>query len=74
MAIKPENEVKRECLLYFKKYVNSLDKPMLKQLLEFLTGSQFLIVDEIKVSFTKNDSKFSGRSIAHTRGPCSDQS
>ena len=53
VAIKPENEVKRECLLFIKKYVNSLDKPMLKQLLEFLTGSQFLIVDEIKVSFTK---------------------
>ena len=50
---KPENEAERECLHYLKKYVKSLDKPMLKHLLEFLTGSQFLVVDEIKVSFTK---------------------
>ena len=43
---------------------------MLKHLLEFLTGSELLIVDEIKVSFTKNDSTFARRSIAHICGPC----
>ena len=70
MNSKPENEAGRERLHYFKKYVKSLDKLMLKYLLEFLTGSQFLIVDEIKVSFTKNDSTFAKRPIAHTCGPC----
>ena len=67
---KPENEAERECLHYLKKYVKPLDKPILKHLLEFLTGSQFLIVDEIKVSFTKNDSTFARRPIAHTCWPC----
>ena len=67
---KPENEAQRECLHYFKKYVKSLDKPMLKHLLEFLTASHLLIVDEIKVSFTKNDSTFARRPIAYTCGPC----
>ena len=35
---KSENEAERECLRYFKKYVSSLDKPMLKHLLVFLAG------------------------------------
>ena len=67
---KPEHETERECLHYFKKYVNSLDKPMLKYLLVFLTGSQFLTVDDINVSFTENDSTFARRPIADTCGPC----
>ena len=67
---KPENGAERECLRYFKKYVSSLDKTMLKHLHVFLTGSQFLTVDEIKVSFTENDSTFSRRPIADTCGPC----
>ena len=67
---KPENEAERECLHYLKKYIKSLDKPMLKHLLELLTGSQFLIPDEIKVSFAKNDSTFTRKPIAHTCAPC----
>ena len=43
---------------------------MLKDLLEFLTGLQFLIVDEMKLSFAKDDSTFARRPIAHTCGPC----
>ena len=43
---------------------------MLKDLLEFFSGSQSLIVDEIKSSFAKDDSTFARRPIAHTCGPC----
>ena len=70
ISSKPKNEAERKCLLYLKKYVNSLDKSMLKHLLEFLTASQFLIVDEIKGSFTKDDSKFARRPISNACRPC----
>ena len=43
---------------------------MVKHLLEFLTGSQLLIVDEVKVNFKKYYSTFARRPIAHTCGPC----
>ena len=50
---KPENQAERECLHYFKKCVQSLDKS----------------IDEIKVSLTKSDLTFLRRLIAHTCGP-----
>ena len=44
----PENEAERACLHYFKKYVKALDKLLLKQLLEFLSGSEFIFVAELQ--------------------------
>ena len=38
----PQHEAENECLKYFKKYIRSLDKIMLKQLLCFLTGAEIL--------------------------------
>ena len=55
----------------FQKIRSVLDKLLLKNLRGFLTGSQFLIVNEINVSFRENDLIFARRSIACNKsGTC----
>ena len=66
----PESDAERDSLQYFKRYVRALDIGELKHLLQFLTGSELLIVDKITVTFKKDQSNVSRTPIAHTCGPC----
>ncbi|XP_057316245.1 uncharacterized protein LOC130657280 [Hydractinia symbiolongicarpus] len=65
----PANESERDALQYFKRFVRGLENMELKRLLQFLTGSELIIVNSLHIMFKKDVTEFSRRPIAHTCGP-----
>ena len=64
----PSSDAERASIDYLKRFVKSLDDSRLAGLLQFITGSNIITVERIKVAFT--DSVGAGRCIvAHTCGP-----
>lgn len=63
------NDSEKESFGYLKRYIKGLEVLHLKRLLKFLTGSDLIIVQYIDVTFTKDQSEFTRRPIAHTCGP-----
>ncbi|XP_066918494.1 uncharacterized protein [Clytia hemisphaerica] len=63
-----KDDADRDCLSHLKRFVKGLDQPSLKRFLRFVTGSDLVIVDHIKISFIKQGD-FERRPIAHTCGP-----
>ena len=64
----PSSDAERASIDYLKRFVKSLDDSKLAGLLQFITGSNIITVERIKVAFT--DSVGAGRCIvAHTCGP-----
>ena len=68
--ILPTTGAEREAFNFFKRYIRGLETPSLKKLVKFLTGSDIVIVESIDVIFTKPESSFERRPIAHTCAPC----
>lgn len=68
--ILPTTGAEREAFNFFKRYIRGLDTPLLKKLVKFLTGSDILIIESIDIIFTKPESSFERRPIAHTCAPC----
>ena len=66
----PSTDAERDSLSFFKRYIRGLDTNLLKRLVKFLTGSDLMIVDSIGVLFTKPETNFARRPIAHTCTPC----
>ncbi|KAK3732004.1 hypothetical protein QZH41_016875 [Actinostola sp. cb2023] len=63
----PANDNQKECLDHLKRFVKSLDDNTLGVFLQFVTGSNYLTVDSIKVDFSKEEGA-ARRPIAHTCG------
>ena len=61
----PSNDHKRDCLSHLKRFVKSLDVNILGLFLQFVTGSNIITVENIKVEFS-TDSGAACRPIAHT--------
>ena len=68
--ILPTSAPEREAFSYLKRYIRGLDIHLMKKLLQFLTGSDILVVDSIDIIFTKPESSFERRPVAHTCAPC----
>ena len=66
--ILPTTSVEREAFGYLKRYIRGLDIPLLKKLLQFVTGSDILVVDNMDIIFTKPESHFERRPVSHTVG------
>ena len=66
----PNDDAEKDALSYFKRFIQGLDQKMLKKLLRFLTGSDIIVVESIGIAFTKPESAFTRRSIAHICAPC----
>ena len=66
----PENNAERDTLQYFKRYIRGLGNAELKHMLQFLTGSELIVVESLEVTFIKDlSSTFSRRPIVHICGP-----
>ena len=68
--ISPSDNAEQDALKFLKRYIRGLEPIMLKKLMKYLTDSEIMIVDSIGVLFTKPESNFSRRPIAHTCTPC----
>lgn len=68
LKAEPSSDVERACLDHLKRYIKSLGESQLAGLLQFVTGSNIITVEEIQVTFT--DTVGVSRCIvAHTCGP-----
>ena len=67
---KKKKKKEKETLIYFKRYIKGLDDPSLRKLVQFLTGSDVVVVDKIDIAYYKPDNEFCRRPISHTCGPC----
>ena len=68
LKAEPSCDAERTCLDHLKRYIKSLGESQLARLLQFVTGSNIITVEEIGVTFT--DSVGVSRCIvAHTCGP-----
>ena len=56
--------------MYFKRYIKELDGPSLRKLVQFLTGSDVVVVDKIGVASYKPDNEFCRGPISRTCWPC----
>ena len=65
----PKNEAEADALKFFKRFVRGLNEDLLKKLLQFLTGSDIIIVKSIEITFYLPDSDFKRRPIARTCAP-----
>ncbi|XP_057315314.1 uncharacterized protein LOC130656470 isoform X2 [Hydractinia symbiolongicarpus] len=54
---------------YLKRYVRGLETIMLKKFMKFITGSDNMVVDTVEIIFTRPESNFSRRPVAHTCTP-----
>ncbi|XP_057296222.1 uncharacterized protein LOC130625171 [Hydractinia symbiolongicarpus] len=54
---------------YLKRYVRGLETIMLKKFRKFITGSDNMVVDTVEKIFTRPESNFSRRPVAHTCTP-----
>ena len=64
----PSGDSEKPSYDFLKKFVRSLDAPLLKIFLKFVTGSDVLITDQISISFVAKEG-LARRLIAHTYGP-----
>lgn len=54
---------------YLKRYVRGLETIMLKKFMKFITGADNMVVDAVEIIFTRPESNFSRRPVAHTCTP-----
>lgn len=69
LEVNPSDDAERDIIGYLKRYIKGLDSANIKKFLRFLTGSDIIVVDVIKIQFIKNVTPFARRPIAHTCGP-----
>ena len=62
----PNTEIEKESLNYLKRYIKVLDSPMLKRLLQFISGSDVITIDVIEVNFVTFESSLLRRPVART--------
>ena len=65
----PKNDSERDSYKYFLQYFRGLDDPNMTKLLQFLTGSNIILCENIDVSFIGTEGTFSRRPITHTCAP-----
>ena len=66
----PKNAAERDADAHFKRYVKGLEQEDLKKLLTFITGSDQITVNTIRISFVNHyNSEFSRVPVAHTCAP-----
>lgn len=70
LKAEPKDDSERDAFAYFKRFIRGLNDVNVGKLLQFITGSNMIIVSYIDVMFTKNRNDFTRRPIAHTCGPC----
>lgn len=64
-----QSEAERDAFKYLKQYVRGLSPSYLRKFLRFCTGSDIVLVHQIKVTFIGFKSLFERRPIAHTCEP-----
>ena len=65
-----KEDLEKETLMYFKRYIKGLDGPSLWKLVQFLTESDVVVVDKIDIAYYKPDNEFCRRPFFHTFGSC----
>ena len=68
LKAEPSSDAERTCLDHLKRYIKSLGESQLSRLLQFVTGSNIVTVEEIQVTFTSTVG-ISRCIVAHTCGP-----
>ena len=68
LKAEPSSDVERTCLDHLKRYIKSLGESQLAGLLQFVTGSNIITVEEIQVTFTDTVG-VSHCIVAHICGP-----
>ena len=58
-----KEDLEKETLMYFKRYMKGLDGPSLRKLVQFLTGSDVVVVEKIDIAYYKPDNEFCRRPI-----------
>ena len=66
----PKVDLEKEILIYFGQHIKGLDDPSLRKLVQFLTGSDVIVVDKIDIAFYNPSNEFCRRPNSHTCGPC----
>lgn len=67
LKCEPAKDSEQQCLDHLKRYIKSLQGQSLTQFLQFTTGSDIIVTEQIKVVFTSES--FARRPIAHTCAP-----
>ena len=68
LDIELKSDSERACFDHLKRYIKSLDDNMLAGFLQFITGSDIITVERIKVSFNATEG-ITRAIVAHTCGP-----
>ena len=66
----PKQNLEKETLMYFKRYVHGLDGSNLRKVTLFLTRSDVVVVEKIDIVYYKRDREFCRRPLSHTCGSC----
>ncbi|CAB4016240.1 Werner syndrome ATP-dependent helicase-like 1 [Paramuricea clavata] len=67
----PANDAENQCLDHLKRYIKSLQGQSLTRFLQFTTGSDIIVTEQIKVDFVAAQG-FARRPIAYTCAPLSE--
>ena len=68
LKCEPNNDAENQCMAFLKQYIKSLRDQSLTQFLQFTTGSDIIVTEQIKVEFVVTQG-FARRPIAHTCAP-----
>ena len=66
----PKEDLEKETLMYFKRYIKGLDGPSLRKLVRFLTRSYVVVVEKFDIAYYKPDNEFCRRPISYTCELC----